>query len=530
MSPTVDRWEAWAYSAGLALLYTSAFYLAHVGGPQAYWYPYISRQVLFPSLVGTLLLIPVAQACQSHYLRTRKWAITAQLPIIILTLMAIAGAFGAIGYSAPDLIIQFAGSGATIDSTRWSRIVIYCLVIAVIAGGVPAFGNHRVALIRFLSTLGYAYALLAILRMDLSSLPTTPQGADLRRPTTPHVSGPIAAPVRPRQVVWIIFDELDYNQTLGAAGNPGAPALPNLLTVSRLGVSATAAYSPARDTEVSLPSLLLATEPAGVRLHDALLLIHTYDGNYEPFDEAHSVFARLPGRARSGAVLGFYHPYCNVLPSVIPCIAMPMNNVGRWFDALIPFSQPVIGAARWLPGSPRFLPAAAFRLFEPMYHITELQQAEYDRFLRLQGSALVFLHINLPHAPGDYSQRAFRYPTAANDREAYRRNLPLVDNMIGTAMKVLREKAKTKDILMIISSDHWHRIDSPDRAQRIPWIAWHVDEGSSAPPLDQKISTVHTAELCLDFLYGALNSQQEIPAWWRGKSFHPPLMPAQYGN
>jgi hypothetical protein len=165
-----------------------------------------------------------------------------------------------------------------------------------------------------------------------------------------------------------------------------------------------------------------------------------------------------------------------------------------------------------------------------MYHISEVQQSQYERFLRLQGSALIFLHINVPHAPGDYSQRILQFATAADDREAYRRNLVLVDKLIGTAIKVLRDEAKTKDILMIISSDHWHRIDSPDKVQPIPWIAWHVDEGSTAPPLDQKISTVHTAELCLDFLSGNLNSQQEIPVWWRNRSFRLPLMPAQYAN
>jgi hypothetical protein len=65
--------------------------------------------------------------------------------------------------------------------------------------------------------------------------------------------------------------------------------------------------------------------------------------------------------------------------------------------------------------------------------------------------------------------------------------------------------------------------------QPIPWIAWHVDEASGRP-LDEKISTVHTADLVVDFLRGSVESQQDIVRWWHGKSVYPPLMPEQYGD
>jgi hypothetical protein len=102
-----------------------------------------------------------------------------------------------------------------------------------------------------------------------------------------------------------------------------------------------------------------------------------------------------------------------------------------------------------------------------------------------------------------------------------------MDRIVDTSMRTLQELSKTRDILLIVSSDHWHRIDSPDRPQTIPWIAWHVGD-AAGPALTQEVNTVHTSDLALDFLRGDIQSQQEIPAWWRNKKFLSPLMPEHY--
>lgn len=81
--------------------------------------------------------------------------------------------------------------------------------------------------------------------------------------------------------------------------------------------------------------------------------------------------------------------------------------------------------------------------------------------------------------------------------------------------------------MLIVSADHWLRMDSPTAAQRIPWIAWHVGESDGAA-LDTRISTMHTADLVLDFLRGRIDSQTQILPWWRDKSFYPPLMPHHF--
>jgi hypothetical protein len=52
----------------------------------------------------------------------------------------------------------------------------------------------------------------------------------------------------------------------------------------------------------------------------------------------------------------------------------------------------------------------------------------------------------------------------------------------------------------------------------------------NGPTFTQKINTVHTADLALDFLQGKIRSQQDIPDWWLHKSFSYPLMPEHYDD
>jgi hypothetical protein len=531
MSGSTGRWESWGYALGLGLLYTSAFYLPAVGGPQSYWYPYVRREILFPTVVGTIILVPIARFILSRYLRAQAWNAIEQIPIAALALTALIGVFSAVGYSAADLAISLAGNDPTIDAIRWWRVTVSATVFVILAAGLAALKNSREPVVRVLATAGYAFAVLAMMRAGHSS--TTPH---LAASIGPAMIVPAANPrsaseptIATRQVVWIIFDEMDYNQTLGSPFLQAPQFMPNLLSLSKLAISATRAYSPARDTEVSIPSLLLGVPPVGVRITRDGLSIHAHDGSFQPFDESHSVFSRLPGGPGSGAILGFYHPYCDRFPSITPCVAMPMGNVGQWFDALLPFGQPAVAVAHWLPVSDTGARAALLRAYEPMFLISEETTRQFPRFLSLQSRSLVYIHVNLPHPPGEYAQQALRLQAAADDREAYRRNLRLVDEMIGVTVSTLRAQAKSHDILLIMSSDHWHRIDSPHQMLPVPWVAWHVGEDAGAS-LDQQIGTVHTSELALDFIQGKVSRQQDILTWWQGKSFYPTLMPEHYGD
>jgi len=525
----------WGSAIGLASLYASAFYLPLIGIEASYWLPQVGSQVLYPSAIALLLLTPAAawwQRC--GYADGERAGPLGLIVLAVLCWTAILGAFSAAGFAALNIALIVSGAAASIETTRWVRLGLVVGGLSALIVTLHYLRLYWRALLRVLSILGYTYAALALIRLipyprsafaiqgvgpSAASAPT----AATNSPVTAAVSAPLS-----RQVIWIIFDELDYNQTLGQPAGPQDPSMPNLEQLARSGVSASAAYSPARDTEASIPALLTGFWPAGLKYDDrGDMWLKTRTEGIQRFAQSESAFGRLPQGPESGAILGYFHPYCAIFPATHPCEAFPEVNVGRWFDALTFFGQPAIATARWLPGSGHFLPGWLFRTFEPMYRISEDTLRALPRFLSLEKQSLVFIHINLPHTPADYSQRALHLDTVANDRESYRRNLRLVDQLVALTVATLQRRASQQNILLIVSADHWYRMDSPTVAQHIPWIAWHVGE-SHGSVLDTRISTVHTADLVLDFLRGRIDSQAQIGPWWGDKSFYPPLMPHNY--
>lgn len=523
--------HALAIPCGLALLYASAYFLPMVGPEGPYWLPMAGSQVIIPSLIAVILLIPAMVWLHRRYRDGNRAGPGGIVAVAMLCGIGVLGVFSAAGYSALGILLVVAQSSVSIETTRWLRVSIATAGVAALIALVRAFRPHWTRLFRFLAILGYVYALLAVFRLehyprDALSIWRQREPAPAAAPLMSSSTGPApdTGPRRPKQVFWIIMDELDYDETLGTPGGPQDPHVPNLRLLAAMGVSASAAYSPAKDTVASIPALLTGFPLSGLAFDSDGLNLRTVSAGTRRFQESDSIFGRLPGGARSAAILGYYHPYCWVFHSVDPCVAYPDENVGRWFDALTPFGGQFMGTVRWLPKSGEWLPGGLFEAFAPMYRITEDTLREYPRFLAIGDKSLVFIHVNLPHSPGDFSQRALHYSSVADDRLSYRRNLTLVDRMIGDAMATLRQRSKDRDILLIVSSDHWHRIDSPLAPRPIPWIAWRPGDAGPAV-LSQPISTVHTAELILDYLRGAVDDQAQIARWWNSRDFRAPLMP-----
>jgi hypothetical protein len=511
---------------GLALLYASAFYLPQIG---SYWLPNIGIQILYPTAVGVAIITFAAAWFLKLVSEDRVSRFVGVLVLSALCWLAVVGAFSAAGYSALGVALVIEKSSATIETTRWLRVGIVMSGMVVLFVAVYAARRYWRKICRFLSILGFSYALLAVLR--LSHYPAAALDFEGNRPVGPpsassdshHTS---SGPIAPRQVVWIIMDELDYNETFGLPGGPAAAQMPNLAHFASLGVSAANAYSPAKDTVASIPALLSGHALGGLEFKNADLYLKT-NSELRLFQQSDSIFGRLPEGPRSAAILGFYHPYCHLFPAVTPCEAWPEANVGRWFDALTFFGQPAMATARWLPDSVKFLSGTLFRTFEPMYRVTDNTMREFPQFLSLTDKSLIYVHVNLPHPPGDYAQRAERLSKVGEDAESYRRNLRLVDQLIGEALGTLNARPHVQDILLLVSADHWHRASSPLTPQRIPWVAWHVGE-TKGVAIDEQISTVHTADLVLAFLRGEIDTQEQIAQWWIGKPFRYPLMPNGY--
>ncbi len=502
---------------GLALLYASAYFLPLLDAPELYFVPSIGHDVVLPSLVTAALLAPlIFYATRRLRLEseTRPPALVGVM-VGVLAMIAVRSVFAAMGYSLVDILQLLAGGDVSLNTQRWGYIGLAAGALGAAGWGAWAFSSRWLAVARFMAVLGYALTVLATLR--ISTLPRVPIA------TTPIQSA--RAPTR--RVVWIIFDELDYGETLGDDTAAGRARMPNLFRLQDGAVSARQAWLPAKDTGESIPSLL-SGQPIRGTVYDGRggLVLRTLKGD-QRFTEANSVFARLPDGPASAAIVGYLHPYCKVFPSVGYCSSYYLGNIGRWFDGLTFFSETAVALGRWLPGVAASMPSGVLHAFRPMYRITDDMLQTLPTLLSREDVALTFIHLNVPHYPSDYAAQVLHLPPTHDNRETYQQNLPLVDRLIGQIEAQLRGTSAGRETLLVVSSDHWHRLNSPTLARRIPFIAWHV--GETAPvAITEPISTVNTSALVVDFLNARITTHPELARWWRNQPVYPTWVPNNY--
>jgi hypothetical protein len=492
-----------AIAFGLSLLYASAYFLNFLNPYSLYFIPSFLDYIVIPSLVGVMILTPAFL-----FFSSAKINIALRLRLLffgaaVLTVIAVKSLFDAAGYSWTNILVLFARTSQD-DAPyyfRWARVLLVGLSFSTVFVFIYIIRKNLSQWLRWLSTLGYAFLFLAIFRSFSSDLVFPSPSATVNTPA-------LASSATPRRVVWVIFDEMDYGLSLGQKADENALQLPNFARLAARGVSASAAYSPGRDTLYSIPALLTGTSLSGMAIapQNKLTLLNQ-DGKSVPFDIGHSLFARLPGGPKTASILGFYHPYCKIFSTLQACDSTYLGNAGRWFDSLLFFSEAIFSTARHLKWLIQYLPERLLFYFDPMYRVSSNELSHLDEVLANRHSSLDFIHLNLPHLPNVYVQRLTGQPINS-EMDAYKKNLVGADMVLGRIVQALESVGEKQNILLIVSSDHWLRTHSKQPG-RIPFIAWKVG-ATDALTVQRPVSTVHSSKLVLDFLHGTLNSQVDI--------------------
>ena len=494
---------------GLALLYASAYFLAFLNPYALYFIPSFWGYIVYPSLICICCLVPVFLLATHSSDRVRR--VLMFFGAAILTIIAIKSTFDAAGYPWANVLrLVMPAASRVSDNFRMERMILAGLAIAGTFVFVYLIRKRLSKWLRWLSTLGYAFVVLAIYRSVVS-------GFIFHAPAPASMAvAQQAVPVE-RRVVWVIFDEMDYSLSL-APGSGMSVRMPNFSALSANAASANQAYAPGRDTLYSIPALLTGTALSGVtiRAQNRLELINQQQKTIR-FGPDSAVFSQLQGGPQSATVLGFYHPYCKIFPTLQACHTTYLGNAGRWFDSLAFFSEAVFSAVRHIKWASPLVPEFMIFHFDPMYRVSKNILSQFDETLGNIHSSLDFIHVNVPHLPNVYMQRLLQQPVS-NDVEGYRQNLAGADMLLGRIVEQLRLQTAKQNILLIVSSDHWLRTHSKQAAP-VPFIAWKV--GASAPSvLQAPFSTVHSKQLALDFLAGRVDTQAEVTQALRQTTYY----------
>jgi hypothetical protein len=333
------------------------------------------------------------------------------------------------------------------------------VVLSLICGAAaPRFATQAIDWVR-LAVAACAFSLLAVLPRFVHdmNLRKSPMGAVAvnHDPALPGAQG--------NRVIWILFDELSYDQTFDHR-QPGI----DLPTFDRLRAESFS-FSNIKPigyyTEYIVPSLFLGKHFEAVRRTPEGQFFYKSAAKlpWTPFNPRETIFDTAREQGWTTGIEGWLIPYCRFMGSVTDrCFwTLDDGSLMEPFGASEDKSMLANAAAipRWafamFTGGVHEYPAIHLANYEEnMSHARELIDDSGIRFL--------FLHMSVPHPPGIYDRRANR----TREGGSYLDNLVLADQTAAELLSEIEATPAAGRTTLIVSSDH---------SLRLPM--WKADKG-----------------------------------------------------
>jgi hypothetical protein len=267
-------------------------------------------------------------------------------------------------------------------------------------------------------------------------------------------SKPTAQPPS-RRIVWILLDELSYDQVFDHR-YPGL-ALPNFDRLASHSVSFSDVQPAGYYTELIVPSLL---EGHIVRAERSNLqgdfFVKTQGTKaWHPYPVGQTLFADAQRAGWSTAAAGWYLPYCREFAPVLDrcywTFAAPLpggyaQDQSVWWNAVAPVRKPL-------------LRLVGIRVRQPTTaqdHAADFNGilAQGRAMIAGQDTGFVFIHLPVPHPAGFYNRRS----GAMGVPGSYIDNLAVADRTLGQLLQDIDSTKLAGQTILIVSSDHSWRI------------------------------------------------------------------------
>lgn len=336
----------------------------------------------------------------------------------------------------------------------WSEILFYGTLLGSLALCLFRPLSYQNAIRAVRSLLLVVGCTLLWMVPQLLFLGLRPQPADRKVPVV--AAGPSSVKQTTPgggRIVWLLFDELSYDQTFEHRVNGlSMPAFDKMKSES---VSFSDLQPVGNTTERVVPSLLMGHVVTGIR--------SDFDGNlsvalagqrgWRRFDPHATLFSDAQHLGWTTGIVGWYNPYCRILAGTLDYCFWRMGN-GDW-DGTSPTQSgmenalaPVVNVIRAWRHQQAFS--------QQLKHAADLAalMPQARTLIRDQKIGFVFIHLPVPHPPGIYDRRPpHRRPTGT-----YLDNLVLADRVLADLMRTVNETPAAARTTVIVCSDHSWRI------------------------------------------------------------------------
>lgn len=287
-------------------------------------------------------------------------------------------------------------------------------------------------------------------------------------------------PQPPRQhakLVWIVFDELSYDQLFEhRARDLELPSFDELRAQSTLFSS----VQPAGYKTVKIIPSLLGGQTVDDFQFDwnNRFLVHTVGTHgLHPLTGSGTVFADAQQAGWRTAAVGWYNPYCTIYSGTIDdCYWANWDKLDGPMAQRDTLYRNTVTPLRQLERQ-LTVPMKADRdvcTYDVRHRLpTHLDLESHAlKLLRTDQADFVFLHLAIPHSPNIWSRMDDDYTHACDS--SYLDNLALADREMHTILGILQASARWKDTTLIVEGDHGWRIDLWN------WLPAWTDEDDAA--------------------------------------------------
>jgi hypothetical protein len=288
---------------------------------------------------------------------------------------------------------------------------------------------------------------------------------------------PAQSPRQHPRVVWLLFDELSYNQVFEHRAHD--LTLPNFDALRAESTLYTNMQPVGLKTVKIVPSLFSGAVVDDFRfVFDNTFKVH-YEGTHgwHPLDGEGTVFHDAQRAGWRTAVVGWYNPYCTVYRTALnSCYWTNLDRTdgdmaqrySLWRNAARPFQglgiqliSPALADRR----------SCDFEVRQRLQTYISLQHRVSD-LLNNDQADFFFLHLPVPHSPNIWSRVNDNYARGCGS--SYLDNLALADRTLGSVMAALQQSPRWKDTTVIVQGDHSWRVMLWD------WLPAWTDEDDQA--------------------------------------------------
>jgi hypothetical protein len=259
-----------------------------------------------------------------------------------------------------------------------------------------------------------------------------------------------AAPAAHPRIVWLLFDEMSYQQVFGHRW-PGLE-LPNLDRLRTESVTFSSIQPDGYFTEDVIPSLLLGKPIDEVRATSSGWMIYRSGthGSWRRFDGNQTLFQDALRIGWTTGAIGSYNPYCRILKDQLDFCWMDMpplpDHLSRSRSTVGNVLAPL--AANWqrISADQAHVPASGSA--SSLDTLGAVRAA--NALIADPQIDICFVHLPLPHPPGDYNRITGKIGAAGS----YIDNLALSDRILGQLLTDIAQSPAASRTTLLLSSDH----------------------------------------------------------------------------